>query len=897
LILVTESWCNDQITDALLTVPGYDLINDLRIDRTDTDKGRGGGLLVYAKKDLAVCVLPVDKFDSFQHCKFKVKDLTFFLIYRSPSSSATSISDISGLINRAEKNCFIIGDFNLPEIDWEGGVARGRAAELLEAANDRLMEQLVTFSTHVRGNTLDLILTDCPERVVDVSDEGRLGSSDHVLIAARVTVKASPPPSSRGLPDWRRADWQAMRDELRRENWDELLSGTTADQSWTILKQRVDDLVTRFVPQRRRRNHNRPPWLSRDILRAIRRKKKLWRHAKQGQRVDEYKIAEKAAKNMIRNAKRNFEKSIAKGCGSERTDKKRFYAYIKKKTKSRPGVGPLKDGQGRMVQDDGQAAEILNSFFSSVFTREDVTDVPEPQNVAGGNVISDVHITVKAVKQKIKGLREDAATGPDGIGPLLLKKLCNELAWPLTKIMRTSLRDGSVPEDWKVANVTPIFKKGRKSDPENYRPVSLTSVSCRIMEGVLKDHIVSHLEKHGLVKNSQHGFTRGRSCASNLLCFLEKVTAAMDNGDSVDVVYLDFAKAFDTVPHERLKKKLKAHGIRGTLLNWIAAWLDGRKQRVVLNGRESSWAEVLSGVPQGSVLGPLLFLIFINDLDAAVSIADWLLKFADDTKAARVANSDEDRLGLQRALDGLVNWTETWGMRFNVKKCKVMHLGRRNPKHDYLMAGAVLDKTREEKDLGVIISDSLKPAAQCAQAAKTAQTVLGQISRAFQYRDKKVFVQLYKQYVRPHLEFAVQAWSPSSVADCDTLEKVQKRAVGMVSGLRSQDYAARLKELGLPTLAERRHQADMLMMYKLLHGHGQLEGENWFTAPPPAAARMRRHADQLNVRPNHGRLEVRRTAFSVRAGEPWNAVPPDIKRARSANAFKKQYGKYRDGMI
>jgi Reverse transcriptase (RNA-dependent DNA polymerase) len=253
----------------------------------------------------------------------------------------------------------------------------------------------------------------------------------------------------------------------------------------------------------------------------------------------------------------------------------------------------------------------------------------------------------------------------------LLKRLCNELAELLAKVMRISLKDGAVPEDWRTANVTPIFKKGRKSDPENYRPVSLTSVSCRIMESVIKDHIVKHLDKHGLVKKTQYGFSRGCSCASNLLSFLEKATAALDNGDSVDVVYLDFAKAFDTVPHERLKKKLRAHGIDGKLLAWIAAWLDGRRQRVVLNGCESTWEQALSGVPvpQGSVLGPLLFLIFINNLDAAAGIAEWILMFADDTKAARVINSDEDRRSLQVMLDRLVNWSDTWGMRFNVKKC------------------------------------------------------------------------------------------------------------------------------------------------------------------------------------------------------------------------------------
>jgi hypothetical protein len=226
-----------------------------------------------------------------------------------------------------------------------------------------------------------------------------------------------------------------------------------------------------------------------------------------------------------------------------------------------------------------------------------------------------------------------------------------------------------------------------------------------------------------------------------------------------------------------------------------------------------------------------------------------------------------------------------------------MHLGRKNNKFDYKMAGQILEKTKEEKDLGVIICDNLKMAAQCAKAAKTAQSVLGQISHAFQYRDKTVFMQLYKQYVWPHLEFAVQAWAPYNAADIEILEKVQKKAVGMVSGLRSQDYAAKLKELRLTTLSEWRHQADMLMMYKLMHGHGQLDEESWFLPPPPAAARMRRHADPLNVRPNHGRLELRRNVFSVRAGEAWNLVPPAIKRARTATAIKNSYAKHRLGMI
>ena len=264
-------------------------------------------------------------------------------------------------------------------------------------------------------------------------------------------------------------------------------------------------------------------------------------------------------------------------------------------------------------------------------------------------------------------------------------------------MFQRSLAEGAVPLDWKKANVTPIFKKGSKHVPGNYRPVSLTSVACKVMESVMRDAITAHLARNKLIRNSQHGFTRGRSCATNLLEFLEKATKAVDEGKSLDVVFLDFAKAFDKVPRERLLRKVHAHGIRGKVWNWISAWLTGRTQRVVLNGEFSTWIDVLSGVPQGSVLGPLLFLIFINDIDLAVEKIDLIKKFADDTKVGQVISSAEDRDKLQEALRDLHTWADTWGMAFNVKKCKVMHIGSRNARFKYDMGGEELLVTEEER--------------------------------------------------------------------------------------------------------------------------------------------------------------------------------------------------------
>ena len=228
-------------------------------------------------------------------------------------------------------------------------------------------------------------------------------------------------------------------------------------------------------------------------------------------------------------------------------------------------------------------------------------------------------------------------------------------------------------------------------------------------------------------------------------------------------------------------------------------------------------------------------------------------------------------------------------MAFNIKKCKVMHVGRGNPQNLYNMEGHQLEVTEVERDIGVMVTNTLKPSAQCAKAARTAQAVLGQISRAFYYRDRHVFIRLYCQYVRPHLEFSTQAWSPWQEGDKAALEKVQRKAVGMVSGLAAKSYEDRLKEWGLQSLEERRHQADMLMVSKILHGTGELKCETWFEMASDNGRASRASADEFNVKEKHGRLELRESFFGVRVTKLWNAVPADIKKLVPAWRFKKAY--------
>ena len=364
-------------------------------------------------------------------------------------------------------------------------------------------------------------------------------------------------------------------------------------------------------------------------------------------------------------------------------------------------------------------------------------------------------------------------------------------------------------------------------------------------------------------------------------------------------LYLDFAKAFDKVPHQRLLAKIKAAGIDGHVATWIASWLSNRTQRVVLNGVASGWEWVASGVPQGSVLGPTLFLIFINDLDCVVDIMSSMLsKFADDTKLIRCVENNSDRDALQSDINALTKWSDDWQMAFNKDKCKVMHFGRRNQGFTYTMgghapAGTVLENSREEKDLGVLIHDSLKPSSQCAKAVMKANQVLGQMSRSFTYRDRYTWVRLYKQYVRPHLEYAVQAWCPWNDADIELIENVQRRAIRMVSGLSSSVYEDRLRELGITSLKERRLRGDMIEVWKIMHGEVNVDPNIWFDRAAEHSIRTTRQASSpFNLRPRPWNLEIRKNFFTHRVVKPWNDLGFDVQNSDSIDSFKVAYDEF-----
>jgi len=539
-----------------------------------------------------------------------------------------------------------------------------------------------------------------------------------------------------------------------------------------------------------------------------------------------------------------------------------------------------------VITDPKEMAEVINTYFSSVFNKEEATDNTVPADRPElQSVLQNFEITENKLKEKIRKLRPAAAPGPDSIGAGLLQELESELSPALLIVFRKLLENSHSPDDWKCANVTPIYKKGAKGDPGNYRPVSLTSVACKLFESLVRDAIITHLDVNNLISDEQHGFVSGKSCATNLVEFYDKITLALDGNKAADVVFLDFAKAFDKVPHKPLMNKLRAYGIRGKVADWIEDWLHKRKMRVVINGHKSEWHPVLSGVPQGSVLGPILFVIYINDIGRELRGSFFNL-FADDTKLGKDLVTAEDTQELQEAIDGAARWSARWKMPFNVSKCKVMHIGRSNPRAEYTMDGQRLASTEMERDVGIQVTPSMKWSEQCGKAAATATRVLGQITRAFSYRDRKTFLRLYKSYVRPHLEFSSPAWRPWLAKDIEILERVQIKAVNLIGGLKGSSYEEKLSELDLQSLAARRKEADLLLMQKVIHGKCKVRSEKWISVNNGNGPRTRAAIDPTRLAQPRARLELRSHFYTVRIPHEWNELPQALRETQSAARFK-----------
>ena len=562
----------------------------------------------------------------------------------------------------------------------------------------------------------------------------------------------------------------------------------------------------------------------------------------------------------------------------------KFWSFLRSKFKPPSPIPPIESGDS-IIFADSDKAEKFRDYFSSVYENDNGTKLS--LNCKSLSVLDNISFDVADVFGLLDKLDDRYTLTPDGIPSILLRRLAASLALPLYISFNESLKTGKVPFKWKNAFVIPVHKSGSKAVISNYRPISLTSILCRLLEKLVRKEIHDYCDKNSFINKCQFGFVKHRSVLTQLLTCFNCWTKAMDHKELVKIVYIDFKKAFDKISHIKLIEVLKSFGISGSLLAWLIDFLNERTQQVWLNGTVSSKCDVLSGVPQGSVLGPLLFNLFINDLPLFVHNCHVFL-FADDCKIFKsFPKHNSDFSSVQSDLNSISDFCQRMQMQISVNKCQVLTLngGQNDKEYSFYLSGFVIPNVEVVRDLGLLVDSKFSFTPHCLSTVKKLSRLINFIFRTFKSRNSTFLIRLYKCYVLPLLDYCCQLYFPCTLKNIKLLESIQKVFTRRLCGqnLFHATYFDRLKHFSLESLERRRIKYDLILLYRLIYGFCDLNVSDFISFSPNV---FNTRGNGLKINIEHFNSDFRRHFYFNRVAKVWNELPQSVVTAFSIGNFK-----------
>ena len=898
IVVLTETWLSQNTTNYDVSIPNFD--PPYRKDREDR---LGGGVAIYIKSGIALHkqMNLIDGDIEALCVEMIVRGHKFLLagFYRPPNSGREyweSIeSTFDNLSNSVTNDLIILGDFNC---DMQQLNTSNKMHDLALSYN---LTQLIDEPTHYTEHSsslIDLILVNKPENVLYsgvassfVPDLVRFHCPTMLILKFRKLIEKG---FKRHIWVYEKGNYDLFGNKLAQVNWDNAFSfdnintiaDTITEHIITAAKESIPNKTVFIRP-------NEPEWINSNIKRQIRQRKRLFRRAKRiNSQYAWYKFRRKRNEvtENIRQAKRNYYDKLALDLQRLPSSCRSWYKTASKflKYDSAQQNIPILEIENGLIESDQDKTEVLNDFFIQQSTINDFNASLPPFVPPIYSTLNNINITETEVLKAIKSLDINKASGPDLINPKLLKEGTNQLVYPFTKLFNLSLSLKIYPESWKKANVSAIYKKDSPTIPNNYRPISLLSIIGKLMERCIHNHLTQHLLDNNIITPFQSGFRNGDSTVNQLLFLYHEFSKTLDANKEIRVVFCDISKAFDRVWHRGLLFKLRSIGISGDLIDWFSNYLDNRQQRVCIKGFCSSWKKVPAGVPQGSILGPTLFLIYINDL--VQNIDSNIRLFADDTSLYVIVEDPmSSATQLNTDLGKIFDWGQTWLVDFNPNKTESLLITRKhsNQFHPCLKMGNTdVKEVTQHKHLGLTISKDLKWNCHINQVSEKAWKRIGSLRRKKFILDRRTLNKLYITYIRPLLEYGDIIWDNCSLTNKRYIDTLQVEAARIVTGGTKLCSIHRLyRETGWETLQLRRNKHKLFQLYKIINSQTP---EYLKSLLPPRMYELTEYALRNN---NDFAIPVSRTAvftnsFLPSALRDWNTLSLEVRNVSSLSLFK-----------